>query len=304
MSMLTFGLLFPPLAVLIAWSMCVQIVSEWVFVDALLQAVNGHPLRDLGDSVVGSSGRPEDVEAGAERPSISMRHIAHWQWQCSLRRQWLRLLRYEINCLASRSTMLMQASFWTLVVLVWAFALFDTLGSTEGERHASVLAVIIIAVPWVVFSLRNLTLRLYHRLQQGQLIQSGRSTGGSDDAPVKETEMTATRQATTDTDDTEGDVDEDDNNGGVMNKQRLSLQLSPASSPREHGSGRALSPLHTLQERRRTQLTVSSDAAPIVSVHDDSPPLASIMTENPLHSLSSRRLPGLPADHTEDRHLM
>eukprot|EP01037_Dinobryon_pediforme_P020188 gene20188-20745_t len=140
MSMLTFGLLFPPLAVLIAWSMCVQIVSEWVFVDALLQAVHDHSLRDLGDSVVGSSGRPEDVEAGAERPSISTRRIVHIQWQCSLRRQWLRLLRYEIDCLASRATMLMQASFWTLVVLVWAFALFDTLGSTEGERHASVLA--------------------------------------------------------------------------------------------------------------------------------------------------------------------
>eukprot|EP01033_Poteriospumella_lacustris_P001243 gene1243-906_t len=117
MSMLTFGLLFPPLAVLIAWSMCVQIVSEWVFVDALLQAVHDHSLRDLGDSVVESSGHPEDVEAGAERPSISTRRSAHWQWQCTLRRQWLRLLRYEIDCLASRATMLMQASFWTLVVL-------------------------------------------------------------------------------------------------------------------------------------------------------------------------------------------
>jgi hypothetical protein len=280
-------------------------VSEWVFVDALLQAVHDHPLRDLGDSVVGSSGSPEDVEAGAERPSISTRRIAHWQWQCSLRRQWLRLLRYEIDCLASRATMLMQASFWTLVVLVWAFALFDTLGSTEGERHASVLAVIIIAVPWVVFSLRNLSLRLCHRLRQGQPMQNGRSTGGSDDAPVKETEMTATRQATTDTDtDGDGDGDENDNNGGAMNKQRPSLQLSPASSPREHGSGRALSPLHALQERRRTQLTVTTDTAPIVSVYDERPPLASIMTENPLHSLSSRRLPGLPADHAEDRHLM
>jgi hypothetical protein len=188
---------------------------------------------------------------------------------------------------------------------VWAFALFDMLGSTEGERHASVLAVIIIAVPWVVFSLRNLSLRLCHRLRQGQSTQSGRLRSDNDDTPVKETEMTATRQATTDTDDTDGDGDgggdENDNNGGAMNKQRPSLQLSPASSPREHGSGRALSPLHALQERRRTHLTVASDAAPIVSVYDDRPPLASVMTENPLHSLSSRRLPDLAGDHTEDK---
>eukprot|EP01033_Poteriospumella_lacustris_P018365 gene18365-13201_t len=65
-----------------------------------------------------------------------------------------------------------------------------------------------------------------------------------------------------------------------MNKQRPSLQLSPVSSPREHGT----------------------EAAPIVSVYDNH--LASVMTENPLHSLSSRRLPGLPGDHTEGRHLI
>jgi hypothetical protein len=39
MSMLTFGLLFPPLVVLIARSMCVQIVSEWVIVDACVGVV-------------------------------------------------------------------------------------------------------------------------------------------------------------------------------------------------------------------------------------------------------------------------
>lgn len=118
MVLITFGLLFPPLAVVVAWSMFVHIADYWTSMTMLAKCTERWTSKDARD----------------------------WarDFYVALTREY-----QQVRPLIVRS----RLELWMLVAMFWSFTLFDTLGSSNGMMAGMAVAVLMCIVPVLVHCL-------------------------------------------------------------------------------------------------------------------------------------------------------
>eukprot|EP01033_Poteriospumella_lacustris_P000549 gene549-372_t len=130
MVLITFGLLFPPLALVVAWSMVVHIADYWTSMTMLAKCTE----------------RWTSKEARAWARAFYVALTREYQ---------------QVRPLVVRS----RLELWTLVAMFWSFTLFDTLGSSHGMLAGTAVAVLMCIVPVLVHCLDHFLRRhdLYER---------------------------------------------------------------------------------------------------------------------------------------------
>lgn len=121
--LLTFGVSFPPLSLLVAWSMCASVVDHWLFLRELLRYCPVEKAAAaVGDNPIEAQSSP--------RADLIARQLQAVEVGISFAEDLVR--RLELPLL-------------TLVAMFWAFTLFDTVGDVRGGGGVATVVMTVAA---------------------------------------------------------------------------------------------------------------------------------------------------------------